>query len=122
MAMTTNGPYSFPRRAEACSPVSDLPDGAAFTDAESQERLARLCKALAHPARLQIVRLLMAVDTCVCGDIVEKLPLAQSTVSQHLKILKEAGLVKGEIDGPRTCYALDRESLAEFRGLSEALL
>lgn len=98
-----------------------MPEGGAATDPESEERLAALCKALGHPVRVQIVRLLMSVDTCVCGDIVERLPLAQSTVSQHLKILKDAGLVKGEIDGPRTCYALDREALAEFRSLSEAL-
>jgi ArsR family transcriptional regulator len=89
---------------------------------EDEERLAGFCKALGHPTRVRIVRLLLDVETCVCGDIVEKLPLAQSTVSQHLKILKEAGLVKGEIDGPRTCYALDHAALAEFRGLSEVLL
>ena len=98
-----------------------MSEGISLASLESAERLASLCKALGHPARVQIVRLLMSVDTCVCGDIVERLPLAQSTVSQHLKVLKEAGLVKGEIDGPRTCYALDREALAEFRSLSEAL-
>lgn len=92
------------------------------SESGSQERLARLCKALGHPARVQIVRLLMTVDTCVCGDIVDKLPLAQSTVSQHLKVLKDAGLVKGDIDGPRTCYVLDRDALTEFRGLSDILL
>lgn len=103
------------RRAEECRPVSELPDGATLTG--SQERLARLCKALGHPARVQIVRLLMAVDTCVCGDIVDRLPLAQSTVSQHLKVLKDAGLVKGEIDGPRTCYCLDHSALEELKSL-----
>ena len=106
---------------ESCQPVEQLSEGISLASLESAERLASLCKALGHPARVQIVRLLMSVDTCVCGDIVERLPLAQSTVSQHLKVLKEAGLVKGEIDGPRTCYALDREALAEFRSLSEAL-
>lgn len=95
--------------------VSDVP-------AADSERFALLCKALGHPARVQIVRLLMTVETCVCGDIVQVLPLAQSTVSQHLKILKDTGLVKGEIDGPRTCYALDHDALAEFRGLSNALV
>lgn len=88
----------------------------------AQERFAGLCKALGHPARVRILRLLLSVDTCVCGDIVERLPLAQSTVSQHLKILKEAGLIEGTIDGPRTCYALNREALAEFERLSEVLL
>ena len=106
---------------ESCQPVEQLSEGISLAGLESPERLASLCKALGHPTRVQIVRLLMSVDTCVCGDIVERLPLAQSTVSQHLKILKDAGLVKGEIDGPRTCYALDREALAEFRSLSEAL-
>ena len=106
---------------ESCQPVEQLSEGISLAGQGSPERLASLCKALGHPTRVQIVRLLMSVDTCVCGDIVERLPLAQSTVSQHLKILKDAGLVKGEIDGPRTCYALDREALAEFRSLSEAL-
>ncbi len=87
-----------------------------------QERLARFCKALGHPVRVRIVKLLLSVDTCVCGDIVERLPLAQSTVSQHLKVLKEAGLIEGTIDGPRTCYCLDREALAEFKRLSDAHL
>lgn len=88
----------------------------------SQDRFARMCKALAHPARVRIVRLLLSVETCVCGDIVDTLPLAQSTVSQHLKVLKDAGLVVGTIDGPRTCYCLDREALAEFKTLARALL
>jgi ArsR family transcriptional regulator, arsenate/arsenite/antimonite-responsive transcriptional repressor len=107
----------------SCSPAESLPAGRVDeSSAIDAERFAAMCKALGHPTRLQIVRLLMGVETCVCGDIVQKLPLAQSTVSQHLKILKDAGLVRGEIDGPRTCYALDHEALAEFRGLSEMLL
>lgn len=76
---------------------------------------ARICKALGHPARVQIVEHLKAIDNCICGDIVEILPLAQSTVSQHLKVLKSAGLVKGEVEGPRTCYCLDREILDRFK-------
>lgn len=115
--MAESGPGGY------CSPAEALQTGkVADTPLADTERFARLCKALGHPTRVQIVRLLLDVETCVCGDIVEKLPLAQSTVSQHLKILKEAGLVKGEIDGPRTCYALDHAALAEFRGLSEAFL
>lgn len=108
---------------ECCSPAEALQAGR-LTEVPPQqtERFAAYCKALGHPTRLQIVRLLMNVETCVCGDIVEKLPLAQSTVSQHLKVLKDAGLVRGEIDGPRTCYALDHEALAEFRGLSDVLV
>ena len=111
------------RPGECCSPAEALSAGRVADDSVADtERLALFCKALGHPTRVQIVRLLMNVETCVCGDIVEKLPLAQSTVSQHLKILKDAGLVKGEIDGPRTCYALDHEALAEFRGLSDVLM
>lgn len=94
-----------------------MPESVALAGPDSQERLAKLCKALAHPARVRIVRLLMTVDTCVCGDIVDKLPLAQSTVSQHLKVLKEAGLVKGEIEGPRTCYYLDHSALEDLKSL-----
>ncbi len=78
-------------------------------------RFAQLAKALAHPARVAIVRLLLRLDCCVCGQIVDKLPLAQSTVSQHLKHLKEAGLVVGTIDGPRTCYCLDKAVIRELR-------
>ena len=85
------------------------------------QRVAALCKALAHPARVRIVAQLKRLDRCVCGRIVEALPLAQSTVSQHLKILKEAGLVKGEIEGPRTCYCLDAATLAEFKTLAGLL-
>ncbi|MEJ7819998.1 MAG: metalloregulator ArsR/SmtB family transcription factor [Rubrobacteraceae bacterium] len=103
----------------SCLPVGEI---AALEDSEDQERLAKFCKALGHPVRVRIVKLLLSVDTCVCGDIVEKLPLAQSTVSQHLKVLKEAGLIEGAIDGPRTCYCLNREALSEFKGLSDALL
>ncbi len=106
-----------------CSPAEAL--GTVETHEEldaAQDRFARMCKAMGHPARVRIVRMLLTVETCVCGDIVERLPLAQSTVSQHLKVLKDAGLVVGTIDGPRTCYCLDREALAEFKDLSEALL
>lgn len=78
-------------------------------------RLAKLCKALGHPVRIQILRILMARGVCVCGDLVEELPVAQSTVSQHLKVLKEAGLVQGEIDGPRRCYCIDPDALAELK-------
>lgn len=77
--------------------------------------LAEQAKALSHPARLAIVEHLAARETCVCGDLVDALPLAQATVSQHLKVLKTAGLVKGEVDGPRSCYCLDRDALSRFR-------
>ncbi len=79
------------------------------------EKFSKLCKALGHPARIQIVEHLKEIDQCICGDIVGMLPLAQSTVSQHLKMLKESGLVKGEVEGPRTCYCLDRTMLEQFK-------
>jgi len=85
------------------------------------ERFAKICKALAHPARVRIVDHLKSMDSCICGQIVDVLTLAQSTVSQHLKILKEAGLVRGIVEGPRTCYCLDRQVLREFYAMAEHL-
>ena len=81
---------------------------ASFSD--EQNKLALLAKALAHPARIAILQYLMQQKSCVCGDIVEVLPLAQSTVSQHLKELKNAGLLKGEIEGTSVCYCIDVEN------------
>ena len=84
--------------------------------------LGVLAKALGHPARVRIMRLLLARDSCFCGEIVEQVPLAQATVSQHLKVLKDAGLIQGEIDGPRTCYCANRERLARLRDLLGTVL
>lgn len=86
------------------------------------ERLAIRLKALAHPARLRILRILAERGTCVCGALVEVMPLAQATVSQHLKVLKEAGLVRGTIDGPRSCYCIDRAAVAATRAGLDRLL
>ena len=72
-------------------------------------KVARYAKALSHPARVAILKLLIQKQTCICGDIVEELPLSQSTVSQHLKELKEAGLIQGDIDGAKVCYCIDVE-------------
>ncbi len=74
-----------------------------------ENRLAKYAKALAHPARVAIIKLLASKQTCICGDIVEELPLSQSTVSQHLKELKDAGLIKGEIEGAKVCYCIDEK-------------
>ena len=74
--------------------------------------LADLAKALSHPARIRILQILAARRSCICGDIVDEMPYSQSTVSQHLKELKRVGLVTGEIEGPRTCYCLDNETLS----------
>lgn len=76
--------------------------------------LALRLRALGHPARLAIIRALAIAERCQCGEIVKVLPLAQSTVSQHLKILKEAGLIAGTIEGPRSCYCLDKNNLASL--------
>ena len=81
----------------------------------TDEAIAAWAKALAHPARVQILRTLATRGTCVCGQIVDVLPLAQSTVSQHLKVLKDAGLIRGDVDGPRTCYCLDAAELDRAR-------
>lgn len=88
----------------------------------ADEELAALAKALAHPARIRVLRLLAKRgDGCIGCDIVADLELAQSTVSEHLRILKSAGLVEGEVDGPRVCYRLGREGLARLKGLVAAL-
>lgn len=98
--------------AEASLNVEGVSDG---------ELLARLAKALAHPARVTIVRMLIERASCVCGEIVEELPLAQSTVSQHLKILKQSGLVQGDIDGPKVCYCINNEMLKLLQTLVAGL-
>ena len=80
-----------------------------------------MCKAVGHSARVQILRLLVRRDACICGDIVGELPLAQSTVSQHLKVLKDAGLIRGEIDGPRVCYCIEPHVLRRLKALVASL-
>lgn len=90
--------------------------------AAASEELARLAKALGHPHRIAILRLLRTCNPCICGDIVEQMPIAQSTVSQHLKKLKEAGWVDGEIEGPRTCYCIDKATLSRILTLIRSLL
>ena len=74
-----------------------------------ENRVAKYAKALAHPARVAILKLLAGRQSCMCGDIVDELPLSQSTVSQHLKELKAAGLIKGEIEGAKVCYCIDEK-------------
>jgi ArsR family transcriptional regulator len=86
------------------------------------DAVAQLAKALGHPARVRILRLLLAHDACYCGQLVDQLSLAQATVSQHLKVLKDAGLIVGEIEGLRTCYCASRERLVELHDLLEGML
>lgn len=88
---------------------------------QADVELAALAKAVGHPARVQILRLLARRTACVCGDIVDEIPLAQSTVSQHLKMLKEAGLIRGEVDGPRVCYCIEPQALSRLKALVAGL-
>jgi DNA-binding transcriptional ArsR family regulator len=87
-----------------------------FTD--KQNAIATLAKALGHPARVAIIDYLLKVDVCICSDIVNELPLAQPTVSQHLKELKNAGLIKGDIEGNTICYCIDEKALDKLRSYS----
>ena len=83
--------------------------------------LVAFTKALGHPVRIQILRLLTRTETCICRDIVEEIQLAQSTVSQHLKVLKEAGLIRGNIEGTSTCYCIDSKGLRRLKVLMAGL-
>lgn len=80
-----------------------------------ENRIARYARALAHPARVAILRILLRQQACICGEIVDILPLSQSTVSQHLKELKEAGLIRGDVDGVRVCYCINEEAWKEAK-------
>jgi len=82
---------------------------------EEQNELAVLAKALGHPARIAIIEHLIKVDSCICGDLVNELPLAQPTVSQHLKELKNAGLIKGNFEGASICYCLNEEGFEKIK-------
>jgi ArsR family transcriptional regulator len=111
-------------KVPTCGPAlesNEEPDLRPVEGDEADEELARLAKAVGHPARVQILRLLVRREACICGDIVDELPLAQSTVSQHLKVLKDAGLVRGEIDGPRVCYCVEPRTLRRLKALVGSL-
>ncbi len=90
----------------ALSKTNDFP--------EKDVQLADWCKALSHPARIEILRTIANRGECICGDLVLDLPLAQSTVSQHLKALKDIGLIKSEVDGPRSLYCIDKKNFKKF--------
>ena len=94
----------------------------ALTGEIRASELALLAKALGHPTRVRILQLLLSHEHCYCGEIVEELPLAQATVSQHLKVLKEAGLIVGEVEGLRTCYWVCRERLGELHDILGGLI
>lgn len=113
-----------PLKQDRCATVTAreaAPDVRPVEGDEADQELALLAKALGHPARVQIMRLLVRREACICGDIVDELPLAQSTVSQHLKVLKEAGLIRGDIDGPRVCYCVEPRALRRLKALVGSL-
>jgi ArsR family transcriptional regulator, arsenate/arsenite/antimonite-responsive transcriptional repressor len=103
-----------------CCPANELEgplELRALEGAEADEELAKLAKAIGHPARVRIVRMLSRKEARVCSQIVDELPLAQSTVSEHLRILKEAGLVRSSQDGPRVGYCINFDTLRKLKAL-----
>ncbi len=110
-----------PKESAACCPPEGASAWPEAGTAEGDALLATFAKALGHPARIAILRLLIAREACVCGEIVEELPLAQSTVSEHLKKLKAAGLIRGEISGPRTCYCVEPAAVLALQTLVASL-
>lgn len=112
-------PKSKPK--QCCPPSDQAADLRPVEGKAIDSELAELCKAVGHPIRVKILRLLTRRDTCVCGEIVDELPLAQSTVSQHLKVLKETGLIRGEIQGPATCYCIEPKAVRRLKALIAGL-
>ncbi|MHB1525205.1 MAG: ArsR/SmtB family transcription factor [Candidatus Dormibacteria bacterium] len=98
--------------AACCIPATTAPTAIEEPD---DTRLALMAKALGHPVRIRILRLLLERQSCMTGEMVAELPLAQSTVSEHLRVLREAGLIQGEIEGPRTSYCVSAAGLAALR-------
>lgn len=97
---------------ENCPPESEV-----TSPADEDVEIALLAKALGHPVRVRILRILLGREACFCGELVEFLPVAQATVSQHLKVLRDAGLIRGEIDGPRVCYCANRDRIHQLANL-----
>ena len=104
-----------------CCPPALKNEGKGLRVKDADRSLAAMAKALGHPARVKIVRHLAKAESCICGDIVLKVGLAQATVSQHLKVLKAAGLVRGTVSGPATCYCLDRPVFSLFATLLKGI-
>ena len=104
-----------------CEPGTPLSEERSLWDEEADEELAKLAKAISHPVRIRILRLLAQEPGCMCAVLFQQIPLAQSTISQHLKVLKEAGLIQGEVDLPRICYCAKTERLARLKELVSSL-
>jgi ArsR family transcriptional regulator len=103
-----------------CCPAPDtsrMPEFRALEGPEADDELAKLSKAIGHPARVRIIRMLSRKEAKVCSQIVDELPLAQSTVSEHLRILKEAGLIRSSQDGPRVGYCINFDTLRKLKAL-----
>jgi DNA-binding transcriptional ArsR family regulator len=103
--------------AGCCPPASKEADLRPVEGEKADDEMAALAKAVGHPARVKILRLLAREDARICADIVEKMPLAQSTVSQHLKVLKDAGLIRGDMEGPRGHYCIEPRTLRRLKAL-----
>ena len=108
-------------KSASCPPPR--PDAGIWPELGSaaDEELAQYAKALGHPARVKVLRILAQQESCISGEIAGKFDLAPSTVSQHLKVLKEAGLIRGEVDGPRICYCVEPNALRRLKGLIAVL-
>ncbi len=106
---------------DCCDPTFDTEDLRPAQGLDTDVELAAFAKALGHPARVQILRILSRRTSCVYGELVDAIELAQSTISQHVKVLKEAGLIRGEVDGPRVCYCLEPRALRRLRVLVAGL-
>lgn len=106
---------------ECCPPARDE-FGGPVEGEEAESELAGLAQALGHPVRVAILRILIDREECICGELVDELPVAQSTVSQHLKSLKDAGWIRGTVDGPRTCYCIEPAAMQRFRRLFDSIL
>jgi DNA-binding transcriptional ArsR family regulator len=119
-------PVKFPPKKKFGCPVNyrniaidmGLTKAEIFT--EKQNKLASMMKALAHPARIAIIQYLIKSQACICGDLVEELGLAQATISQHLKELKNAGLIQGTIDGTSVCYCIDEKVWNQYKATFES--
>ena len=105
-----------------CCPPSDENFSGPTQGEAAQEEFADFAQALGHPTRVAILKILIERQECICGELVDELPVAQSTVSQHLKKLKEARLIRGTVDGPRMCYCIEPAALRRFRTLFESIL
>jgi ArsR family transcriptional regulator, arsenate/arsenite/antimonite-responsive transcriptional repressor len=108
-------------KVDTCKSAKCRPVATVGGSRSGDDELAKLAWAVAHPARVRLLRILIAHNACMCGELVDHMELAQSTVSQHLKILKESGLIQGEVDGPKVCYCVNPASLSRLKKMVATL-